>query len=150
MQRFNFIYDLKNMHLNELRQLYARQPQLNPKLDLSELTEFLVWHASDNFAIREQQSNAIVAFAWLKIKDDCAYIMDAIIDGAYRCYGVGQLLLRHILTHPALEYCHRIELSPSADSPYLLSYGMLPWQRAADANASRVLSIESLLLGSFA
>lgn len=151
MQRFNFIYDLKHLHLTELHQLYAEHLSSQHILDHDELSEILLMHAADNFAIREQQSNAIVAFAWLKIVEDCAYIMDPVTHAEYRRYGTGQLLLRHILTHPALEFCSRIELSATADASQLLSHGTLPWQpKTNTAPPSRIVSIESLLLGSFA
>jgi len=155
MQRFNITCQLSQADLAAISHLYAACDNISCRLDLTELQDIKA-QARFLICVTDRQESEVIAFAWVKQVEQVALIMDPIVHPEYRQFGIGQMLLRHILTHPKLEGAQTIELAKNVDESQIFSQWRLPWMQqtnSADADkqpaSASALSLQQLLMNQF-
>lgn len=136
MQRYQIQQSFPDCELSRVLSLYADIDGGEGRFDLSELLHIKA-HADVMLGVWDSLENVLVAFAWVKVHEQQAIIMDPVVSPEHRQFGVGQTLLRSILTTPALENCDNIELAKNANESDLFDSWRLPWMQPPASNTTR-------------
>lgn len=135
MQRYYITSKLSEADLGSICQLYAESSaSAGAGLDLAELHS-IYSQATILVAIVDRLSLCVVAFAWVKQHQGKALIMDPVTHPESREFGVGEMLLRHILTHPQLEGAETIEFAKMIEEAQLFGSNHKKYAVAAPATA---------------
>ena len=108
MQQYSLINKLSDCQLQQLQSLYQHE-WWSTNRTIGE-TQNIVTNSSMIFGMVNKQ-NSLVAFCRV-LTDSCvfAYIYDVIVKSNHRNQGLGNMLLKAVITHPELSKLDSIEL----------------------------------------